>query len=773
MRMRPDRLATGVMSGTLVVLIVAVAAATLTLAVLTIPNEQHAETYLARSIPYVGADIPQVGGERGGGGDGILIAIIDTGVDYGHPDMLGWQNGTGKVAGGWNLLSGGAADSLIDTDGHGTQVAGVASADGSLKGVAPKSKILAYKVSEAGEDVSSELIARAVIRAADDGADVINISMGVSKTDAVIERAINKVLARGVPVVVAAGNDGPDLATIGSPGRSHNSLTVGATHNNLTSSLVATFDAGGVPYTVVPMLGTETLSESINSRLVHAGYAKPSDFENIDVQNAIVVAERGSDIEGEMLYFSLKESHAADAGAAALIVYNNIDGLFLGELLHEFIEPGYEPRIPVISMSRDEGLELLGRMNNGTVSDAAVHLFHNPDFVAHFSSRGPVSPFYIKPDIVAPGAYINTTQAGSAYEIVSGTSYAAPHASGAAALLLQKNPDLEWPEIKSILMTTADAVMDTDDTIMSPHEAGSGRLNITKAYGANLVILPPSFVATVSDMVPVAEQRLELRHIGTGAVSNSEDVSVQFEGLPGFVYLDYEIAGDVLLLVIEIPHADSAYDPSATTPHTGQYGEYSGRMTLTYGNSEYAVPFLLHYTRGSVDASIVGTSTADHTDKTGTHLAFAVSHPDDWDFAKIDVIDSITEESVTVTATPQTIDTVRLEVREAGTYWIDARLTVQGEPYSAYDTIHVPSDLQDDGLEGRMASLDDSGRFELDHDSRNAFAASESLPLRQIVMVAVAVAALGATGVAIRMQNNRHSSSSSGAGSGSYDNDYV
>ena len=50
--------------------------------------------------------------------------------------------------------------------------------------------------------------------------------------------------------------------------------------------------------------------------------------------------------------------------------------------------------------------------------------------MAHFSSRGPVSPFYIKPDIVAPGAYINTTQNNAGYNFTSGTSYAAPHVSG-------------------------------------------------------------------------------------------------------------------------------------------------------------------------------------------------------------------------------------------------------------------------------------------------------------------------------------------------------
>ena len=68
----------------------------------------------------------------------------------------------------------------------------------------------------------------------------------------------------------------------------------------------------------------------------------------------------------------------------------------------------YNPQIPVVSIDREEGLEIRETIKNE--NEASLHLFYNPDFVTHFSSRGPVSPFYIKPDIVAPGAYINTTQ---------------------------------------------------------------------------------------------------------------------------------------------------------------------------------------------------------------------------------------------------------------------------------------------------------------------------------------------------------------------------
>ena len=766
-KMRGDNLPASPPASAAAVVVTSVTiAAALVIAMLASSGSMHGgddgvRTYLERSVPFVGADIPRLDGV---GGKGILIAVIDTGVDYEHPDMLGWR-GDGKVAGGYNFLWGDDGDAPLDTDGHGTQVAGVVSADGSLRGVAPESRILAYKVSEDGSNVSSELIARAVTRAVEDGADVINISMGVSTKNSVIEDAINEALGRGVLVVVAAGNDGPGASTIGSPGRSSGSLTVGATYNNLTSSLVATLDvAGSFSYTVIPMVGSESLDEPIDARLVSAGYAKESDFGDVDARGAIVIAERGSDVEGELLYFSLKESHAADAGAAALIVYNNVDGMFLGELVHEFAEPGYEPRIPVVSMERGEGLELLELLANGTASDALLHLFHNPDFVAHFSSRGPVMPFFIKPDVVAPGAYINTTRAGSLYEIMSGTSYAAPHASGAAALLLERNPGLDRHELKSIIMNTADPVMDAYGQDLSIHETGSGRLNITRAYGADIAVLPPSFVLATSEKDRTSEVALGLRSVrlaaspGDGGGSNGSDVSdskrvpleaglvgVRFEG-PSFVDFSHTIeAGSVLARMTVTSNGTGAADgagPALAPLGHGPYGEHEGRVVITYNGSEYAVPFLLHHTRGSVDA------TASYTDLRDSNAAgrldFAVSHPDGWEFVKIDVIDSVSEKSVSVTATPMDGARPSLEVLQNGTYWIDARITSGNDTYAAYDTI-------------RVGHPDVPGAPTPDHPSRDApqrvaFSPSESLPVRQIAIIAVVVAVIGALGVAFHMR---------------------
>jgi len=540
---------------------------------IALESENEFRTYLQRSVPFVGTEIPRIDGIDG---SGIRVAVIDTGVDFNHPDLFGWGP-DGKVVGGFNFIQEG--EPPLDTNGHGTQVTGVIAADGQIIGVAPKAKILAYKVSENGEGVSSDLIIRAIEKAIEDEAAIINISLGVNKTNAKIERAVNLALEKEIFVVTAAGNDGPGLKTIGSPGRNFESVTVGATYNNLTSSLVATLEIDEKPYTVIPMVGSSKLEKPIAGKIIFGEYGKIEDFKKLDVENSIVIVERGSDVEGELLYFSIKEKNAAEAGAKALIVYNNEPGIFLGELIHEFIETGYTPQIPVVSMDREEGLEIIKLLKEN--SEGVMHLFYNPDFVAHFSSRGPVSPFYIKPEMVAPGAYINTTQNNAGYNFTSGTSYAAPHVSGAAALLLQKNPELHHHEIKSLLLTTVKDVSDAYGQGFSIHEAGAGRLDIGNAYNARLIIIPPNFVVNVSSEKSIAEQKFDLKLLG-GTLDN---LDIKFEG-PEFIKFAHVLEGDILLVKMSMSEKI--------------FGEHEGRIIIHHEDIRYVIPFLLHYTESSI-----------------------------------------------------------------------------------------------------------------------------------------------------------------------------
>lgn len=652
-----------------------------------IQPENEIKSYIENSVPYIGTEIPRMDGIDG---TGIKIAVIDTGVDFNHPDLFGWGP-DGKVIGGYNFIE--ENQLPMDTNGHGTKVAGIIAADGNTLGVAHKAKILAYKVSEDGEGVSSELIRKAIEKAIEDKADIINISLGVNKTNSKIDSAVNHAWDNGIFVVTAAGNDGPELKTIGSPGRNFESITVGATYNNMTSSLIATLEIDENQYTVIPMVGSSKTQEPIIEKIVFGGFGKNSDLENIDVKNAILIVERGSDIEGELLFFSIKEMNAAKAGAKALIVYNNQPGIFLGELIHEFSEPGYVPQIPVVSIDREEGLEIIKAIERKSLG--IMNLFYNPDFIAHFSSRGPVSPFYIKPDIVAPGAYINTTQINSSYNFTSGTSFAAPHVSGAAALLLQKNPELQNYEIKSLLVTTVQPVSNAYGQEFSLHESGSGRLDIANAYNANLIISPTNFVVNLSPNQLQIEKQLELKLIQ----GSLEKIGVKFEG-PEFIEFTYNLKNNNLQIGLSVVGEE--------------YGEHEGKILINHEKIQYTIPILIHYTEGSISAY-----------QENEKLFFEINHPDKWSFAKITVTNSKNGNTHTTTATPD--KKTSLEIYENGEYWIDAKIRVDENTSNAFYTIEITS------LSEKIELMD--------------------VPEKQIILIILIIIIIGSIGLAIRKQS--------------------
>ena len=609
------------------------------------PDQEYARTYLENSVPHIKADVPRADNIDG---TGIVVAVIDTGVDFNHPDLLGWGEGQ-KVIDGYNFIDQSAPP--IDTDGHGTQVAGIIAADGEIVGVSPKAKILAYKVSKDGEGVSSELIARAIKMAINDGADIINISLGINVSNPKIDRAVNQAVRDGVFVVVAAGNDGPGLETIGSPGKSTGAITVGATYNNITTSQVATLKIDTEQYTVVPMIGSPELDKSITGKITVGGYGKIDELK--DVQDSIVLVQRGSDVEGQMLYFSIKEKNAADAGAKAMIVYNNEEGLFFGELIHEFIEPGYEPTIPVVSMERKDGLKII----NNTGDQGTIHVFHNPDFVAYFSSRGPVSPFYVKPDIMAPGAYINTTRNDATYNITSGTSYAAPHVTGSIALLLQKNPELNNDQMRSLLLTTATPVFNSFGTQFSIQEAGSGRLNLADAYNANLIIMPHIIITSTSPNKMTSTHQLQITPIN----GKLGDIYIKFEG-PQYIRAEYSNKKDIIDLELSMTE--------------NNFGVHEGNLIIVQNQITYRIPILIHHTQGSL--------SIDHDQH---NLSFEIIHPEQWDFAKILVINTANDDTHTITATENRNGTIK--VYENTEYWIDATITSNGNISKAYNTTTV------------------------------------------------------------------------------------
>ena len=594
------------------------------------------------SGPFIGTSIPY---QSGYDGSGIVVSIIDTGIDLNHPDL------EGQIIGGYDFVDNDEIPE--DTNGHGTQVAGIIASNGNLKGIAPNSKILMYKVSEDGESVPSHLIIKAIEKSIEDNADIINISLGINQTNTKIDQAVNKAVKNNIFVVTAAGNFGPELSTIGSPGINPNAITVGATFNNVTSSIVSTFEIEDKSFNVFPMVGTQSLTEPIVSQIIFGKYGKVNDLLENDVKGSILLIERGSDIKNEIIYFSDKEKNASDVGARAIIVYNNEPGIFFGELIHEYVDEGYEPTIPALSVSRNDGLIIKEILQSGT--KGILDVFYHPDFVAYFSSRGPVSPFYIKPDLVAPGAFINTTDINGNYKISSGTSFAAPHVAGTAALILQKNSELTPQELKSILMTTSEIVYDQFDDRFPIEVSGNGRIDVSKAINAELIIVPPNLIFDLSPANQIQTKHLKINEIDV------ESMSVRFEE-SGIADFDYDLDDENLVINAKLTEQS--------------LGDFESRIIINYNEIDYHIPIIVRVSEGAITVN-----------EDGGKLGIDISSPSTWSYAKISIINQETGKMFTDSIVPG--KNSELVVYQSGEYWIEAKIKDDYKTLSAYATIQV------------------------------------------------------------------------------------
>ncbi|SEH45578.1 minor extracellular serine protease Vpr [Halobacillus karajensis] len=402
-------------------------------------------------------------------GKGVKVGIIDTGMDYNHPDLK--QN----FKGGYDTVD--FDDDPMETKeegatSHGTHVAGIIGADGEMKGMAPDSELYAYRALGPGGVGSSVQVIAAIEEAVEDGMDVINLSLGndVNGPDWPTTHAVNKAIELGTVVVVAAGNSGPGGWTVGSPATSSEAITVGA------SAL-----AQEAPFLKVAgereRIRIQTMAGSVPWDLTKkypVRYVGKGDREWVNLQGKIALFERGG------APFSEKALMAYQKGAVAVLIYNNEEGAFQGGL------DGVELPIPVASLSKEAGAWVKEKvvLQNQWVETVKVTL---GDQVAPFSSRGPVTTNWeIKPDILAPGVNIHSTIPGG-YESLQGTSMAAPHIAGIAALMKEAHPEWTPSEIKQALTSTADLVSNSKGPF-PPTEQGAGFVNINEAIEPELLV---------------------------------------------------------------------------------------------------------------------------------------------------------------------------------------------------------------------------------------------------------------------------------------------
>lgn len=169
----------------------------------------------------------------GSGGSGVVVAVLDTGVDQDHPDLAGRI--VGCYATGYL--------SCEDGHGHGTHVAGTVLANGKIKGVAPEAELMAVKVCSDSGYCYDDDVADGIIYAVDNGANIISMSFGGTSISTIEYDALDYAASNNVLLVAAAGNSGPGLDTIEYPGAYYKVMAVAAVD---VSENVASFSSRGL-----------------------------------------------------------------------------------------------------------------------------------------------------------------------------------------------------------------------------------------------------------------------------------------------------------------------------------------------------------------------------------------------------------------------------------------------------------------------------------------------------------------------------------------------
>lgn len=407
-------------------------------------------------------------------GEGIKVGVIDTGINYDHRDLR-------------NNYSGG--NDLVDEDDdpmetkeknefltlHGTHVAGIIAANGQMVGVAPNAQIISYRALGPDGSGSTEQVMAAIEKAVEEQVDILNLSLGtnINAPDLPMSLALNKAVEKGIVVVIAAGNAGPNNWTVASPGTAKDAITVGAIHTNQEFTYL---EVNRKEIEMIPFMYSIKWTAHAYSI---ANFGIGDNQVQEDLNNKIALIERGT------IPFTEKAINAYQNHAVACIIYNNEDGLVEGSL--EETLP-----IPVYSISREDGLWLKNELQKKEKIYAKPSFLSRTDQLANFSSRGPVTnQFLIKPDIVAPGVAIQSTVANS-YASMQGTSMAAPYVSGASAIIKQAHPSWNVSQIKSALMNTAKVLKDTSNEELKVYAQGAGKIQLERALNTKTFLYPSS-----------------------------------------------------------------------------------------------------------------------------------------------------------------------------------------------------------------------------------------------------------------------------------------
>ncbi|WP_409276164.1 S8 family serine peptidase [Neobacillus sp. SCS-31] len=481
-------------------------------------------------------------------GEGMVVAIIDSGIDPSHRDMILTKGAkadltlpkvnsaiaehgllgkfhSDKVPYGYNYFDKNQEirDLVPGGSNHGMHVGGTVAANGNpdnggVKGVAPEAQLLAMKVFSNDPNYAStfsDIYIVAIDEAIKLGADVLNMSLGsvasFYSADDPANLAITRAVDNGIVSSVSAGNsrhigrgyktpyaENPDIGVVGAPGLSYNSIQVAASGNKQTwydYSLSLSGNAlNGVAHS-----GDDWMKKPGNKEydLVSLGN-KPgaaADYAGLDVKGKIVVAMRG----GTPGPFIDKAAEAARQGAAGIIVIDTGTG---GTIFRDL--GGFD--VPIMLVTKPTGDQLNQLYNAGntklTFSLANAQVAPQNGRPTEFSSWGTTPSLDIKPEIMAPGGNIYSTLNDNKYGLMSGTSMAAPHVAGGSALVMEyikksplyKNLPLgqQTRLAKVLLMNTAKQAIGTNDQPYSPRLQGAGMMQIHNATLTPVRVVNPA-----------------------------------------------------------------------------------------------------------------------------------------------------------------------------------------------------------------------------------------------------------------------------------------
>ncbi|MGU7993865.1 S8 family serine peptidase [Streptococcus suis] len=484
-------------------------------------------------------------------GRGMVIAVIDSGLDIKHKDMRLDEgvvpkikeitpSTTGtytlKVPHGYNYVSGN--DNLYDDthEPHGMHIAGtlagnatdeeVASKQG-IDGIAPNAQLLVYKIfsnDPKNYKAETEDAAYAAIEdAIKHGADVISLSVGYYDSGlpgnayyTIAKRAAEK----GIIITAAIGNAGAsssdtsfDLHTNNALGAVDTATTVGVAATPAvigvgsarnTHLVQREFMLNGQSFGYYP-IGYTTLTEG-KYEFVDAGNGRWEEVQGLDLAGKVAIIKKDKfDLKDAVRNLKFKD-------VAGIIVINtdqgwNKDYYRTHQLLVDDKTLLSYSSIWGISLSGEDGRRLLevanqSQGNTGLVLKPTIgmkKLIEVPT-VSGFSSWGPTVNLELKPEIVAPGEDVYATLNDNRYGSMSGTSMASPIVAGASALLLPRIRQMTPPEgmtrmdlLRIILMNTATPLIDLLDSSghaleNSPRQQGAGLLQIDRAFETDVIL---------------------------------------------------------------------------------------------------------------------------------------------------------------------------------------------------------------------------------------------------------------------------------------------